>query len=360
MTDRTPLAAVSPRFRPREARRLAVTAAVAAASLGAPVSAQSVGDVFRRVSDAVVIVRTSSTQYPLMRRDRPMSVGGTGSGVLISPTEVMTAAHVVQTADEVQLEFPTGEVVRALVTSSRTTHDVALLQITEPVSVQPVPIGDSDTVEVGDQVFVVGAPFGQSHTLTVGHVSARRRPTGRLGGDAAVEYLQTDAAINPGNSGGPMFNMDGEVIGIVSHILTLSGGFQGLGYAVSANAARQVLLEEPGIWTGVEGLPVTGVLAALLNVPPPGGGLLVQGVAAGSPAAALGIQPSTVPVEIAGESLQIGGDIILAVQGIQLGAELEGWDRIQRAISGLPRGSAVTVTVLRAGQVMQLSGVLPS
>jgi serine protease Do len=308
--------------------------AAVTACLSTPLAGQSVGEVFRRVSHAVVIVHTSSTQYPLMRMDRPIAVGGTGSGVLISPTDVMTAAHVVQTADEVQLEFPSGEVVR-------------------------VPIGDSDAVSVGDQVFVVGAPFGQSHTLTVGHVSARRHPTGQLGGSATVEYLQTDAAINPGNSGGPMFNMDGEVVGIVSHILTLSGGFQGLGYAVSANAARQVLLEEPGIWTGVEGVPVTGALAALLNVPPPGGGLLVQGVAAGSPAAALGLRPSTVPIEIAGESLLIGGDIVLAVQGIDLGAELGGWDTIQRTISRLPAGADVSVTVLRAGRVLELSGTLP-
>jgi serine protease Do len=333
--------------------------AAVTACLSTPLAGQSVGEVFRRVSHAVVIVHTSSTQYPLMRMDRPIAVGGTGSGVLISPTDVMTAAHVVQTADEVQLEFPSGEVVRAVVTASRTTHDVALLRLTEPVSVEPVPIGDSDAVSVGDQVFVVGAPFGQSHTLTVGHVSARRRPTGQLGGSATVEYLQTDAAINPGNSGGPMFNMDGEVVGIVSHILTLSGGFQGLGYAVSANAARQVLLEEPGIWTGVEGVPVTGALAALLNVPPPGGGLLVQGVAAGSPAAALGLRPSTVPVEIAGESLLIGGDIVLAVQGIDLGAELGGWDTIQRTISQLPAGADVSVTVLRGGRVLELSGTLP-
>jgi len=156
-----------------------------------------------------------------------------------------------------------------------------------------------------------------------------------------------------------MFNMDGEVVGIVSHILTRSGGFQGLGYAVSANTARQVLLEEPSFWSGSEGIPVTGAIAALLNVPPPGVGILIQRVAAGSPAQSLGLRPSTIPVEIAGESILLGGDIVLSAMGIALGTELEGWAEAQRALSAVPPGGRVTVTVLRDGQVVELSGTLP-
>jgi len=322
-------------------------------------SAQSVADVFHRVSHAVVVVYTSSTEYPQLTTERPVSVGGMGSGVLISPTEIMTAAHVVQTADEIAVEFPSGEVGRATVIASSPTHDVALLRLDRPVSIAPVPVGDSDAAGVGDQVFVVGAPFGEAHTLTVGYVSARRREADLLGTSTRVEYLQTDAAINPGNSGGPMFNMEGEVVGIVSHILTRSGGFQGLGYAVSANTARQVLLEEPSFWSGSEGIPITGAVAALLNVPPPGVGILIQRVAAGSPAEALGLRPSTIPVEIAGESILLGGDIVLSAMGIALGPELERWAEAQRALSAVPPGGRVTVTVLRDGQVVELSGTLP-
>jgi len=156
-----------------------------------------------------------------------------------------------------------------------------------------------------------------------------------------------------------MFNMEGQVVGIVSYILTQSGGFQGLGYAVAANMARQVLLEEPSLWTGLEGKPVAGALAALLNVPAPGGGILVQRVAAGSAAEALGLRPSTIPVEIAGEAVLLGGDIILAVQGVPFGALLEGWDQIRLMVSNMPAGSALTVTVLRGGDVIELSGLLP-
>ncbi|MCK5650718.1 MAG: trypsin-like peptidase domain-containing protein, partial [Gemmatimonadetes bacterium] len=170
----------------------------------------------------------------------------------------------------------------------------------------------------------------------------------------SVEFLQTDAAINPGNSGGPMFDMDGRVIGIVSHILTVSGGSMGLGYAVSANTAHQVLREGPSIWSGLEGVPLTGLLAELLNVPPPGGGLLVQRVAYGSIAEILGLRPSTIPVQIAGEEVTIGGDIILSVQGIPVGAELEGTDAILEAVAALPSGATLTVEVLRGGRRVEL------
>ncbi len=339
--------------------RAAVVALLAALTPGGSPSAQEISDVFARVSHAVVVIHTSSTAYPMMTTEMPVSVGGTGSGVLISPTEVMTAAHVVQSADEVLVEFPNGEVSRALVTASSPTHDVALLQLVSAVSAQPVPIGDSDALSIGDRVFVVGAPLGQAHTLTVGYLSARRRPMGLLGSNTPVEFLQTDAAINPGNSGGPMFNLRGEVVGIVSYILSVSGGFQGLGYAVAANTARQVLLEEPGLWTGLEGAPLAGPLAALLNVPPPGGGILVQSVAENSIAAAFGLRPSTVPIVIAGEEMLIGGDIILAVQGIPFGALLERWDEIRALVGSLPPGSSLTVTVLRGGVVTELTGRLP-
>ena len=338
-----------------------VSATLVAWLVVAPSAAQgqTVREVFDRVSGSVVVVHTSRTEYPFMSPEAPVSVGGNGSGVLISASEVMTAAHVVQAADDVVVEFPDGVVVEAEVVASRSNQDVALLRLTQPVSVPPLPIGDSDAVAVGDQVLVVGAPFGQSHTLTVGHLSARRTTRGLFGGTSQVEFLQTDAAINPGNSGGPMFSMDGEVIGIVSHILTVSGGSQGLGYAVSANTARQMLLEEPSIWTGIEGVPVVGQLAKLLNVPPPSSGFLVQHVGEGSLAQRLGLRPGTIPVTIGGEEVLLGGDIILGAQGVYLGPELENVDELLRAVAQLPPGSTVAVLVLREGQKIELTGRIP-
>jgi S1-C subfamily serine protease len=339
--------------------RSVATPILLAASAAGSASAQSVAEVFERVSDAVVVIQTSQTEYTGGALIAPTSVGGLGSGVLISPTRIMTAAHVVQAADEVVVQFPSGERMAARIVSSRPMQDVALLELTAPASVSPVPLGDSDSVRVGEQVFVVGAPFGISHTLTVGHISARRSGPGMFGGAGDVELLQTDAAINQGNSGGPMFNLDGEVVGIVSHIISGSGGFEGLGFAVSSNVASRVLLEEPLLWTGMDLVPTKGLLGNLLNVPPPMSGFLVERVAQGSFADVLGVQPGSIPTTIAGEELLLGGDIIVAVQGIPLGADYENLSRILDAITSVPPGGNLRMTIIRAGERRELSGPRP-
>ncbi len=333
-----------------------VCAAAFNAGAGQMLRAQSLVDVFADVSDAVVVVQTSQTEYRAGSLQSPTSVGGLGSGVLISPTEVMTAAHVVQAVDTLEVILPSGERIPGRVVSSRATQDVALIALSRPVSgVAPARLGDSDSVQVGEIVFVVGAPFGVTHTLTVGHVSARRLGPGMFGGLGTVELLQTDAAINHGNSGGPMFNLRGEVVGIVSYIVTQTGGFDGLGFAVTSNTAREVLLEEPHFWTGLDGLPTTGLLGHLLNVPPSVGGVLVQRVAHGSIASDVGLRPGTILAQIAGEEIKLGGDILVAVQGIPLGAEFENVPQIRETIGRLPPGAEVRMTVLRGGERVDLA-----
>jgi len=149
-----------------------------------------------------------------------VSSAGLASGVLISDNgKVLTAAHVVQAVDKVFVEFADGQIVTARVISSATNADVALLQLDSvPQGVSPAKLGDSDQVEVGDEVLVVGAPYGLSLTLTVGHVSGREVSKSSLASLSAREVFLTDAAINRGNSGSPLFNRQGEVIGIVSNI----------------------------------------------------------------------------------------------------------------------------------------------
>jgi S1-C subfamily serine protease len=173
-------------------------------------------------------------------------------------------------------------------------------------------------------------------------------------GGVAVEVLQTDAAVNMGNSGGPMFNMDGAVVGIVSQILSQSGGFEGVGFAVSSKVARELLLSRQSFWSGVDAYLLTDDLARVFNVPQPAG-LLIQRVADGSPAADVGLRAGTMRATIAGEPLLVGGDIVLAVAGIAVADDDAVFDRIQGVLSRVRPGDTVGVTVLRAGKIVALT-----
>jgi len=216
-------------------------------------------------------------------------------------------------------------------------------------------IGDSDKVEVADQVFVVGAPYGISETLSVGYVSARRTSRAEPGDSASVELFQTDAAIAPGNSGGPMFNMQGEVIGIVSRIVSRSGGSEGIGFAVTSNAAKEILLDAPPIWTGVSVVPLSGDLARVLNLPQPAG-LLVMHAAEDSPGAQMGLRAGTTPAVVGGVNLTLGGDIILAVAGMPIEANAANYRRIRDRLRRAQPGEQIPIVVLRSGRIVELSG----
>src|SRR5436309_626801 len=168
--------------------------------------AQSYSEVFKRVRDAVVVIRTAERDLAPAPGGRMVTVPGLGSGVLISADgQVLTAAHVVQTAEKIQVLTTGGEILGARVASSSPSADVALLQLERPPKKGAVAeLEDSDSAEVGDPIFIVGAPLGISYTLTAGHISARRKMQGVYGNFSEAEFFQTDAAINPGNSGGPM------------------------------------------------------------------------------------------------------------------------------------------------------------
>jgi serine protease Do len=318
-------------------------------------SASELGETFKRVNRSVVVVRTKESAPPPSAGDAPTSTTALGSGVLISHDgKILTAAHVIQAADEVAVEFPGGELIDARVTGSSQAADVALLELARPpTDAVPAKLGDSDKAEVGDQVFVVGAPLGESQTLTVGYLSAIRREGLVRSGFAPVELLQTDAAINAGNSGGPMFNLAGEVIGIVSHMITASGIYEGMGFAVTSNTARHLLIEEKTPWTGFDGYLLTGDLAHALNVPEPVS-VLVQRVAAGSPAARIGLRAGTMKATIGDDTLLVGGDVILALDDIPI----QEFPRVRQKLSHLGPGDKVSVTVLRGGGRVTLTGTL--
>jgi len=328
-----------------------------AASVSAP--AGGLSEVYKKVNPSVVVIFTQEKEIASGPGARLQSVQGLGSGVLVSADgKVLTAAHVVQTADAIVVKFLNGETLGASVVYSEPAADVALLQLkTAPRAPEVARLGDSDTVEIGDQIFVVGAPLGIDHTLTVGHVSGRRGPDVGPGDMRLAEYFQTDAAISPGNSGGPLFDMSGAVVGIVSHILSRSGGSEGLGFAVTSNVARHLLLEEKSLWSGLSGTLISGDLAHVLNLPPPGVGLLIEKIASGSPADRFGLRAGTLRATIGDDELILGGDIVLSVQGISLG-EPDGYLLVRHTLSEAHAGESITVTVLRAGTVLDLTGTV--
>lgn len=316
-----------------------------------------IADRFRQVSDSVVIIETQQTVV-LTNSDglQQASVGNIGSGALISQDgKIMTVAHLVQAASVIKVKFQGGQVIDAHVVASAPLADVALLQLEHvPQDVVVAKLGDSSRTSIGDQVFVVGAPYGLAHTLTVGHLSARHKQNVVVGGFETGELFQTDAAVNQGNSGGPMFNMAGEMIGVVSHILSKSGGFEGLGFAVTSNTAKQLLLKEHAFWTGFEGSVLAGPLAGIFNLPQPFG-VLVEHVADNSPASRLGLRAGTVPARIGAQGLLLGGDIILSIMDIPLAQSDGTYRRIQAQLRCVNPGETITVSVLRMGEVLQLN-----
>jgi serine protease Do len=311
----------------------------------------SLRGVFKRVDPSVVVVETNSHHVVTGPRMQLATLPGLGSGVLVSADgKVMTAAHVVQTADEISVRFHNGDTAPATVLASDPAADVALLQLAHvPAGVAVAELGDSDETEVGDEIFIVGAPAGMSHTLTVGHISAKRHPNTMFGDLSRAELFQTDAAINQGNSGGPMFNMAGDVIGVVSHIISKSGGFEGLGFVVTSNLARRLLHNRHPFWSGAEGFMLSGELAKVFNLPQ-SAGLLVQRVASNSPAAQLGLKPGTMTAVIEGDPLIVGGDIILEVQGVPITSDGAGYLVIRDRLTELHSGDMITAVILRHGR----------
>jgi len=215
-------------------------------------------------------------------------------------------------------------------------------------------MGDSDAMNIGSKVFVIGAPFGLHHSLSSGYIS------GKLGGEGEIsnafthlEYFQTDAAINTGNSGGPMFNMNGEVIGIVSYILSQSGGFEGLGFAATSNVANDLLINRNPFYLGIDGVALSGETAGIFNLPQ-SAGYLVEKVVFLSPAGIMGIKGGEYKGTIEGKEIILGGDIILAIDNIEFSAK--NLIPISNHFNGLKAGDSFSLKIIRRGKVMTLNG----
>ena len=276
-----------------------------------------------------------------------------GSGFVIDKEgHIVTNYHVVEGAAEIEVSFSNQDTVDATLVGTDASTDLALLKVdVEPEALTPLSLADSDAVVVGDPVVAIGNPFGLERTVTAGIVSALQREVRAPNSFTIDHVIQTDAPINSGNSGGPLIDAAGRVIGVNSQIETAQGssGNVGIGFAVPSNTVKTVvaqLLEDGRVdraYLGVTLQEVDSEVAGVLRLPADQG-VLVGTVQPGSPAAKAGLEGGTTQVVVAGESYQIGGDMIVAVDG----KDVETVDALRDAIAAHKPGDAVEVTVVRA------------
>ena len=316
--------------------------------------AQGYRELFKKLDSAVVTIHATENVIGEGGARIQRSIG---SGVVVSEDgEIMTAAHVVHTADQILVKFLDETVVPAQIVSSVPGADVALIKVEKlPEAASVAVFGDSDKTEAGEPALVIGAPFGIEHSLSVGHVSGlQTRPV--IAGGSSLKVIQVDASVNHGNSGGPLFNEKGELIGIVSHILSQGGGFDGIGFAVSTNVAKTILFDHSPIWTGFDGLLLSPELSAVLNVPQDSA-LLVQRVNQNSIAATAGLKGGTDQISFRGRDIMVGGDIILEIQNTVCDCP-QSFEHLSSSLKTLSPGESIKVKVLRAGKVVELDFVV--
>jgi len=264
-----------------------------------------------------------------------------GSGFIVSADGyIITNQHVVRGGGRIVVRLSDRREFDADVVGNDPNSDIALLKI-EATDLPVARIGDSGKLKVGEWVMAVGSPFGFEHSVTVGVVSAKGRA---LPNENYVPFIQTDVAINPGNSGGPLFNLDGEVVGVNSQIFSRTGGYMGLSFAIPSNVAMDVVeqLKASGTvsrgWLGVYIQDVTRDLAESFAMDTPRGALVAQ-VLEDGPAAKAGLQPGDVIVEFNGEPVEHSA-------------------ALPPLVGATPAGSEVPVEVIRSGRTVTLNVVL--
>ena len=311
----------------------------------------TIGEIYKRSAPGVVQITAtaSAAANPFGGTESQRALG---SGFVFDKAGyIITNYHVIAGAGSIKVTFSNNTSINARLVGTDPSSDLAVLKVEMTASaLTPLPLGDSDAVEVGDSVVAIGNPFGLSRTVTAGIVSALQRQITAPNEYAIDHVIQTDAPINKGNSGGPLINARGEVIGVNAQIETggLTEGNTGVGFAVPSNTVKSVagqLIKSGKVdhaAIGVLAQPVTPDVAEAFRLPVQKG-VLVEEVQSGSGAAKAGIKGGTSDVTVAGESYTLGGDIIVTANG----RAVEDLASLRDVVSELEPGDTITLEVYR-------------
>ncbi|HON87899.1 MAG TPA: trypsin-like peptidase domain-containing protein [Spirochaetia bacterium] len=311
---------------------------VQATTVEAPVSSAYAIDeqqnisVYEKYNAAVVNITTEVVAINWFLEPVPRE-GGSGSGSIIDKRGyVLTNSHVVANAYKIYISLYDGSRYEGRVVGIDAENDLAVIKFDPPegISLTVIPFGDSNSIKVGQRVMAIGNPFGLERTLTVGIISGLGRPIQKDSRTILRDMIQTDASINPGNSGGPLLNSRGEMIGINTMIYSPSGGSVGVGFAVPVNTAKRVipeLIEYGKVKRGWIEMEVIQLFPALIDymksnklAVPIEKGLLISSIKKGTNADRAGLRGGTTPVRYYQTVFNIGGDIIVAVDGMAVGS----------------------------------------
>ena len=298
---------------------------------------------------------------------RTASGGGTGSGFVYDKEgRIITNNHVVKDATRIEVYFLNGRVTEATLVGTDPYSDLAVIDVNIPSEdLVPVRLGKSSDLLVGEYVVAIGNPFGLANTMTMGIVSALGRQSSAPGNYVIVDVIQTDAAINPGNSGGPLLNLRGEVMGMNTWILSDTGQFSGIGFAVPSDTILREIgsIIDTGTyqhpWIGVTGRQVTPALAEAMNMDRDTRGTLVVSLTTDGPAAAAGLIGGSRQVTVDGVVISVGGDVII---GADARAMNSFYDLIYYVESNKRPGDVVRLTIIRGGELVEVDltlGVRP-
>lgn len=374
---------------PQGAARDAIVSATSTPSIASYSASQVVAaedhvmsELFKHAAPSVVAIQVTQQvqnsgggfNFGLPFNFGPNSGGGSGvqqaqgSGFVWDQNgHIVTNDHVVKNASSVTVIFSNGTQAPATVVGTDPGSDLAVVKVNLPPSATstqfvPLPRGDSSQLEVGQTAVAIGNPFGEQFTMTKGIVSALGRSISSQSQNYAIpNAIQTDAAINPGNSGGPLLNRSGEVVGVNDQIITQSGQSAGIGFAIPINLVKKVVpaLIRNGsyqhAWLGVEIANMNPAVASAMNLPKNTQGALVVSVASGGPADKAGLHGSDRQTTIDGQQVQIGGDVITAVDGKPV-RNID--DLIAYLTENTRPGDHIALTVLRNGNSMQVSVTL--